>query len=164
MRLDRGAVALGAGHRDLEFARQERELRMHRRPLAQDFGIGTRIGDLVGGRTGEMIGGDVADAVAAGLDRVHLDAGEIGQDRRHVRQRRPVELDVLARREMAVALVVFAGDVAEHAQLLAVQRAVRHGDAQHVGVQLQVDAVHQPQRPELVLGDLAGKPPRRPGR
>ena len=62
--LDRGAVALGAGHRDLELARQVGEFRMHRRPLAQDFGIGPRIGDLVGGGAGEMVGGDVADAVA----------------------------------------------------------------------------------------------------
>ena len=37
---------------------------MDRRPLAQDFGIGARIGDLVGGSAGEMVGGDVADAVA----------------------------------------------------------------------------------------------------
>ena len=58
---------------------------------------------------------------------------------------------------MAVALVVFAGDMAEHPELLRVQRAVGHGDAQHVGVKLQVDAVHQAQRTELVLGDLAGK-------
>ena len=80
---------------------------------------------------------------------MHLDAGEVGEDLRHVGQRRPVVLDVLARREMAVALVVVAGDVAEHAQLLRVQRAVGDRDAQHVGVELQVDAVHQPQRPEL---------------
>ena len=122
---------------------------MDRRPLAQDLGIGTRIGDLVGGSAGEMVGGDVADAVARCLDGVHLDAGEIGQDLRHVGQRRPVVLDVLARGEMAVALVVFAGDVGQHAHLLRVQRAVGDGDAQHVGVQLQIDAVHQPQRPEL---------------
>ena len=63
--LDRGAVALGAGHRDLELARQVGEFRVHRRPLAQDLGIGPRIGDLVGGGAGEMVGGDVADAVAA---------------------------------------------------------------------------------------------------
>ena len=130
---------------------------MQRRPLAQDLGIGPRIGDLVGGGAGKMVGGDVADAVAGGLDGVHLDAGEVGEDGRHVRQRRPVELDVLARGEMAVAPVVVAGDVAEHAQLLRVQRAVGDGDAQHIGVQLQIDAVHQAQRLELVFGDLAGK-------
>ena len=40
------------------------------------------------------------------------------------------------------------------------QRAVGHRDAQHIGVQLQVEAVHQPQRLELVLGDLVRQPAR----
>ncbi len=43
-----GAVVRRAGDRDLELARQERELRMQRRPLPQDLGVGARIGDLVG--------------------------------------------------------------------------------------------------------------------
>ena len=74
VRLDHGAVVRRAVDRDLELARQERELRMQRRPLPQDLGVGARVGDLVVGDAGEMIGGDVADAVARGLDRVHLDA------------------------------------------------------------------------------------------
>ena len=60
-----GAVVLGAGHRDLELARQEREFRMERRPLPDDLAPGARIFDFVRGRAGEMIGGDVADAIAA---------------------------------------------------------------------------------------------------
>ena len=43
------------------------------------------------------------------------------------------------------------------AQLRRVQRAVRDGDPQHIGVQLQIEAVLQPQRLELVLGQLAGQ-------
>ena len=77
--LDRGAVVLGAGHRDLELARQEDEFRVERRPLAEDLGIGPRVGDLVGGGAGELVGGDVADAVARGLDGVHLDRREVGR-------------------------------------------------------------------------------------
>ena len=38
------------------------------------------------------------------------------------------------------------------------KRAVWHVDAKHVGVQLHVQAVHEPQRPELVLGELAVEP------
>ena len=155
--LDRGAVALGAGHGDLELARQEDEFRMQRRPLAEDLGIGPRVGDLVGGGAGEMVGGDVADAVARGLDGVHLDLGEMVEDVGDVLQRRPVELEVLPRGEVAVAAVVLPRDEGEHAQLRRVQRAVGDGDPQHVGVELQVDAVHQPQRLELVLGQLAGE-------
>ncbi len=49
--LDRGAVALGAGDRDLELPRQEQEFRMQRRPLPEDLGIGPGIGDLVAGRS-----------------------------------------------------------------------------------------------------------------
>ena len=122
--LDRGAVALRAGDRDLELPRQEDELRMERRPLAENLGIGPRVGDLVARGAGEMVGGDVADAVARGLDGVHLDRGEIGEDVRDVLQRRPVELEVLARGEVAVAAVVFAGDEGEHAKLRRVQRPV----------------------------------------
>ena len=117
VRLDHRAVVRRAVDRDLELARQERELRMERRPLPQDLGVGARIGDLVVGDAGEMVGGDVADAVAGGLDRVHLDAGELGENVGRVLQRRPVELDVLPRGEMAVAAVVAARDVGELAHL-----------------------------------------------
>ena len=37
------------------------------------------------------------------------------------------------------------------------QRAIGHGDAQHIGVQLQIEAVHQPERLELIFGQLAGE-------
>ena len=119
--------------------------------------IGARIGDLVGGDAGEMVGGDVADAIARGLDRVHLDAGELGENVGRVLQRRPVELEVLPRGEMAVAAIVLARDFGELAHLARVQRAVGHGDAQHVGMELQIEAVHQPMRPELLLGQFAGE-------
>jgi hypothetical protein len=98
-----------------------------------------------------MVGGHVADAVAAGLDRVHPDIGQRVQHVGHVAQLRPVELDVLARREMAVALVPGSGDHAPAAHLRAVQRAIGDRHPQHVGVKLQVEPVHQPQRLELVL-------------
>jgi cyanate lyase len=52
----------------------------------------------------------------------------------------------------------------ELAHLPAVERAIGDGDAQHVGVKLQIDAVHQPQGLERILGDLAGQTAARPGR
>ena len=61
---------------------------------------------------------------------------------------------------MAVALVVVARDMSEHAHLARAQRAVGHGDPQHVGVQLQIDAVLQPERLELLFVEFAGEPPR----
>ncbi len=155
MHLDGGAVVRCAGNRDLELARQEDEFRVQRRPLPQDLGIGARIDDLVGAGAGEVIGGDVADAVAGGLDGVHLDLGQTIENVGDVLQRRPVELEVLARGEMAVAAVVPARDRGERPELRRIERAIGNGDPQHVGVELQIDAVHQAQRLELLLGQLA---------
>ena len=59
---------------------------------------------------------------------------------------------------MAIALVVATRDVGQLAQPSPVQTAVGYGDAEHVGVQLQVDAVHQPQGLELVLGQTPAQP------
>jgi hypothetical protein len=103
-----------------------------------------------------VIGGDVADAVAGGLDGVHLHVRQLVEDIGDVGEPGPVELQVLAGGEVTGAAVVGPRDVGELAQLPRGQRAVRDGDAQHVGVQLQVDAVHEAQRLELVLVELAG--------
>src|SRR3546814_17332817 len=54
--------------------------------------------------------------------------------------------------------VVADRDRREPAQLARRQRAVGDGDPQHVGVQLQVHAVGQAQRLELVFGQLAVDP------
>jgi hypothetical protein len=64
-----------------------------------------------------LVGTDVADAVAAGLDRVHLDFGQVGEDIGRFLQLDPVVLDVLAGGEMAVPAVILFGDVGQHAQL-----------------------------------------------
>ncbi|MGX1395880.1 hypothetical protein AB7M70_005289 [Bradyrhizobium japonicum] len=87
------------------------------------------------------------------------DLGEIGECIRQFGELDPVELDVLPRGEMAVAAVVFARDMGERPQLVRRQRSIGNRDAEHVGVQLQIDAVLKPQDLELVLGELAGKAP-----
>ena len=157
MDLDRGAVVRRCGDRELELARQEREFRMQRRILPQQFRPDPRILDLAGGDAGPLVGGDVAGVVAGGLHGVDADLGEIGQRIRQIGELDPVELDVLPRGEMAVAAVVSPRDMGEPAQLLRRQRAVGNRDAEHVGVQLQIDAVLQPQHLEFVLGEFAGE-------
>ena len=59
---------------------------------------------------------------------------------------------------MAVSTVIATRDMGDHPHLIGRQRPVGEGDAQHIGVKLQIDAVHQPQRLELVFGEFAGKP------
>jgi hypothetical protein len=93
---------------DLELARQVGELGVEGAPLADQFGIRARIDDLVGGHAGQLVGGGVADAVAGGLDGVHFHAGQFVQDIGRFFQLDPVELDVLAGGEVAVAAVVLA--------------------------------------------------------
>ncbi len=153
--LDGGAVAHGAVDGDLELARQVGEFGVEGRPLADDLAPGARIDQLVAGDAGELVGGGVADAVAAGLDRVHLHGGQLGEDFRHVFQLRPVELDVLAGADVGVALVVVAGDLRQLAHLLGVQQAVGNGHAQHGRIALDVQAVLQAQRAEFLAGQFA---------
>ena len=58
---------------------------------------------------------------------------------------------------MRVAAVVGAREVREFAQLAAREVAVRHRDPEHRGVALDVQAILQPQRTELVVAQFAGK-------
>ncbi len=111
-------VLVGAGDGDLELARQEGEFRVVRRPLADQLGPRTRITMFVLRRAGELVGRRVADAVARGLQSVHLDLGQLFEDLRRVSQLDPVELQVLARREMAEIAVIGPGDVRQLTHLL----------------------------------------------
>ena len=132
---------------------------MQRRPLPDDFRPGPRILDLVRRNPGELVGRGIADAVAAGLDGVHFGGGQVVQNIRRILQPYPVELDVLAGGEMAVAAVIPPGDPRQGAHLVGTQQAIGNGDPQHVGMELQVKAVAKPERLELILGKLARNPP-----
>jgi hypothetical protein len=157
--LDRGAIVVRRGDRDLELAREEREFRMQRGVLADQLRPDPGILDLAGRDAGPLVRRDVAHVVAGGLHRMDADLGEIGECIRQFGELDPVELDVLPRGEMAVAAVVFARDMGERPQLVRCQRAIGNRDAEHVGVQLQINAVLKPQDLEFVLGELAGQAP-----
>ncbi|MCY1411251.1 hypothetical protein D9M71_266330 [compost metagenome] len=156
----RCAILLGGADGNLEFAWQEEEFRVDRRPLAEDFRQRARVQHLIRSHAGERLGGDVAHAVAGGLDRMHLDLGQLFENLRHLLQLDPVELDVLPRGEVAVATVVVAGDPRQRAQLPARQGAVGNCHAQHVRMLLQVQAVLQTQRQEFLFAQFATEPPR----
>ena len=157
MKAHRRAILGACDDRYLELARQIAELGVETAPLAQQFGPGARVRYFIGGSAGKLVRGNVADAIAAGLDRMHLDRGEVGQNVRRVFELDPVILKVLPRGEMAIIAIIFACDVREHPHLPAVERAIGNGDAQHIGVELEIEAVHQPQGLELVLAHFAGQ-------
>ena len=156
MRADYRPVLRSRVDGDLELARQEGELRVKGRPLAQDFAIRARVGQFVRCNASKLVGGDVADAVARRLDGVHFDACQLAENRRRFFELRPVELHVLARGEVADAAVVASRNLGQFAQLFGCQHAVRNGDAQHRAVALDVQAVLQAQGTQFVVGKLAG--------
>ena len=88
---------------------------------------------------------------------MHLHARQLGEDVGDLLQARPVELQVLARREVPVAAVVPARDVGELAQLPRREQPVGDRDAQHRRVALDVQAVAQPQGTEFFFRQLAGE-------
>jgi hypothetical protein len=100
------------GHGDLELARQKRELGVQRAPLAQQLAVGAGVDIFVGGHAGQAVAGDVADAVATGLDAVHVHGRQVVHHVGAALERYPVELAVLARREVCITTVVLARDAA----------------------------------------------------
>lgn len=136
------AVVAGACDGDFEFARQKRKLWVQRAPLANDFSKRTWVGYLVRRNARQFVGGDVANAIATGLNAVHVHGGQQVHHIGAFVQRYPVELHILPRAEMPMpnwqmrgaqarlganrfvkhrmaGLVVFAGDACQHAQLRA---------------------------------------------
>ena len=152
---DGGTVSGRTVDGDLELARQVGEFRVEGGPLADNFAPWARVDQLVGGDTGELVGGDVAQAVAAGLNGVHLHGGQFSQDVRDVFQGRPVELYVLAGTDVGVALVVVTGDLGHHSRLARSQLAIRHGHPQHRRKALDVQAILQAQGAEFFFAQLA---------
>ena len=114
MQQNGGAVIGGAGHRHLELARQIAIFGMGGRPLADQLGGRARILNFIRCRTGKMVGCDITDAVARRLNGVHLHLSQRLQNIRHVREFRPVELQVLACGEVAIATVPL---IRNHGQL-----------------------------------------------
>ena len=83
---------------------------MEGRPLAQQFGPGSAVLELVRRGSREGIGGDVPNAVTGGLDRVKADLGKLAKNFGHLGQGNPVELEVLPGGEVAVASVKALGN------------------------------------------------------
>src|SRR3546814_15987553 len=123
----RRAVGGRRNDANLELARQIAEFGVKAGRLTQQLGPGARVADFVGGGARILVGGNVADAFAAGLDRVHLDRRQLGADVGRILQLAPVILDILSRRELAVAAVVFAPDPGQLPKLARIQLAIGKG-------------------------------------
>lgn len=65
---------------------------------------------------------------------MHFKGCKIIQDVRHIFQFLPVILDILARAEIPVTLVIFSGNMGEGAHLLRREQTISNGDPQHIGM------------------------------
>ena len=120
--LGRVAAVRARGDRDLVLARQVRVVGVAVEELGGLLEDRRRVEELVVGEPGERAAGDVANGVAArarGREAGRLERGE------HLRQRRQlevVELDVLARRELALAAAEAVRDLADRRSCAGVTR------------------------------------------
>ena len=111
------AILRRARHRDLELTRQVGKFRVVGGPLPNDFAVRTGIIDLVLGDTGHVVGGDIADAITAGLNRVHLHRGQVLENVGNFFQLWPVELQVRTGGEVTHPAVIATSYLAKLAKL-----------------------------------------------
>ena len=161
------AAVVDAGDRDVLVGRAERGLELARHQLADlvahevahvGADVGGRVEELALADAGPRVAGDVADRVAAALARREPGARDLADQLRRVGQRHVVQLDVLARRDVALAQRHPAlDDVGEGVELLGVDAAEGQLDADHLalGLALAVDALAQAEADELVLGSAS---------
>ena len=98
-----GGVGLAAGEVDLELAGQELGDGVAHPVADEGAGVGRGIEDFVLGDAGPGVGGDVAHGVAAGFARGESDGTQDAEHVGHLVERDEVDLDVLARGDVALA-------------------------------------------------------------
>ena len=94
--------------------------------------------DLVMCGTCQRITGHIADAISGRLDGMHVNRGKIVKNVRRLMKLDPVKLDILAGGEMAKTKVELAGNGSKTTHLGRGQHTICNGDADHVGVKLQI--------------------------
>ena len=161
------ADVVDPGDRPVLVGRRERRLDLARHHLGRGVahevadvgaGVGRRVEELALGDARPGIARDVAHRVAAALTRGELRVAELADELGRVGQRHVVQLDVLARRDVAlVERHVLLDHVGERVDLLRGDAAERELDADHLalGLALAVDALLEAELDELLLGLLA---------
>ena len=117
--------------RRLELARQVREIRVAHVVGLDEVDRGGRVDHLVGVHAGHRRTERGARAVTAGLERVETDGLETAPDLRHVLDRDPVVLDVVAVGDVGRTTCEIGGDAREHPQLLAGELPAVDAHAHH---------------------------------
>src|SRR4029077_3362041 len=134
LRLIMRAVVQTAGDRDVELARQVRELRVAIAPdddAIQVVHDRRGVKQLMRGQTGQGAPIDVSDVVNAGLERAQVHTPKLFPDRGDAVESKSAQLDLLPRRNVQDAIAKATGELSDGAQLIAPHESVRHADAHH---------------------------------
>src|SRR2546426_6913931 len=142
-----------AGDRDLVLARQVVEGGVAAEHARRRVDERRGVHDLVGVQAGERAAGDVARDVAARPHRGDPGAPERLEDVGQALERYPVELDVLADRDVGDAARVALGEPGDRAKLVGLQLTVRDPDADHeVARRLALAALSADRADAVALG------------
>ena len=156
---ERSAVGR-AVERGLDLARHHLRRRVAHEVAHVGAGVGRQVEELVLADAGPRVAGHVAHGVAAALARGQAGVGQLADRGGGVGQRDVVQLDVLARRDVAlVQRHVLLDDVGEGVELVGRDAAARELDADHLdgGLALAVDALLEAELDELGLLDVAAQ-------
>ncbi len=143
---------------DLELARQRGRQPVPEEKSRERFRVRGDVEPLVLRDAGIGTRGDVAHRVAARLPRRQPGVGEAPHGRFGVVQLHEMKLNVLARGDVPESPRVFLADVGKREQLIACQDALRHFDAEHLGVgglTLAVRAADETEGTPLIRRHLA---------
>ena len=159
-------VLVGRRERGLDLARHRLRRRVADEVAHVRAGVRGDVEQLALERAGARVAGDVAHRVAAALAARQAGVAELADQLGRVRQRHVVHLDVLARRDVALAQRhVLLDHVGERVELVGRDAADRQLDPDHlhVGLALAVDALLEAELDELVVLELALQEARRLG-
>ena len=161
--VDAGQRAVGVGRaveRRLDLARHHLRRRVAHEVAHVRARVGGQVEDLVLADAGPRVAGDVAHGVAAALARGQAGVRQLADRGRRVGQRDVVQLDVLARRDVAlVQRHVLLDHVGEGVELLGRDPAEGQLHADHLDgrLALAVDALLEAELDELRLLDVAAQ-------
>ena len=120
-----------SGNANFEFAGQIVEVAVAHKEAVGFERQRRSIADFVGIHTGERAARDVAGIVATRAHRGQARAPQSLEEFRKVLNRDPVQLDILAHRQVSGCARIFLGDVGDGSQLVSMEQAVRNTDAHH---------------------------------
>ena len=151
------AVVAAARKGNLELAGEREIQRVEEKVFVQREGIGNHIERLPGEQARVVATGDVPDAIRTRPASGNANGQKPFVHRDHVLQCHPVQLDVLPGRDMHHSARILFGDICDRSRLLGRHHSRRQFDPLHVAgvVQLVVQAITQPNGPELVVVQFA---------